>query len=174
MCRRGYERAYASTNPLPQDGTDLWSARSPYAHHSSSSSQPSALLYHPKSRHRKLQISRNPEPEAKGDRLETMAGNCAAVGCGCIIENHPIELNNMRISRFIFPARVFHVSLAFVTLLIIATSGGAQQPGPQPAATRFDVTHYRIEAQLIPDQHMLRAGADITVIPQESTRSLVF
>ena len=51
---------------------------------------------------------------------------------------------------------------------------GAQQPAPQQAATRFDVTNYRIEAQLIPDQHMLRAGADITFIPLEATRSLVF
>ncbi|MGZ9272958.1 MAG: M1 family metallopeptidase, partial [Candidatus Binatia bacterium] len=59
-------------------------------------------------------------------------------------------------------------------LVVIAVSLSAQQPAPQQAATRFDVTNYRIEAQLIPDQHMLRAGADITVIPQEATRSLVF
>ncbi len=51
---------------------------------------------------------------------------------------------------------------------------GAQQPAPQPAGARFDITNYRIEAQLIPEQHMLRAGADITLIPQEATRSLVF
>jgi len=50
----------------------------------------------------------------------------------------------------------------------------AQQPPPSPAGTRFDVTNYRIEAQLIPDQHLLRAGADITFIPLESTRSVVF
>jgi len=61
-----------------------------------------------------------------------------------------------------------------VTFVGIATIANAQQPAPQQAATRFDVSNYRIEAQLIPDQHMLRAGADVTVIPLESTRSLVF
>jgi hypothetical protein len=60
------------------------------------------------------------------------------------------------------------------TLVLFALSASAQQPAPQQAATRFDVTNYRIEAQIIPEQHMLRAGADITVIPLEATRSLVF
>ncbi len=64
--------------------------------------------------------------------------------------------------------------LMLVTFVGIATIANAQQPAPQQAATRFDVSNYRIEAQLIPDQHMLRAGADVTVIPLESTRSLVF
>ncbi len=66
------------------------------------------------------------------------------------------------------------VLLAIVTLFVITTAGSGQQPAPQQAASRFDITNYRIEAQLIPDQHLLRAGADVTVIPQESTRSLVF
>ena len=76
----------------------------------------------------------------------------------------------MKIRRPIFPQVLFAVAALFV----IATAASAQQPAPQPAATRFDVTNYRIEAQLIPDQHTLRAGADITVIPQDATRSLVF
>lgn len=76
----------------------------------------------------------------------------------------------MKIRRPIFP----QLLLSVFTLFIIATTAGAQQPAPQPAATRFDVTSYRIEAQLIPDQHMLRAGADVTVVPQDATRSLVF
>src|SRR6266536_3209644 len=59
-------------------------------------------------------------------------------------------------------------------LLLSAISVNGQQPAPQPAASRFDITSYRIEAQIIPDQHLLRAGADATVIPLESTRSLVF
>ena len=66
------------------------------------------------------------------------------------------------------------VLLAIVTVFVITTAGSGQQPAPQQAASRFDITNYRIEAQLIPDQHLLRAGADVTVIPQESTRSLVF
>ena len=76
----------------------------------------------------------------------------------------------MKISRSIFP-QVFSFLAVFMAL---AGSASAQQPAPQQAASRFDITNYRIEAQLIPDQHMLRAGADITVIPLEATRSLVF
>jgi photosystem II stability/assembly factor-like uncharacterized protein len=38
----------------------------------------------------------------------------------------------------------------------------------------IDVIDYRIEVQLIPDQHLLRAGADIIFIPLQSTRSVVF
>jgi tetratricopeptide (TPR) repeat protein len=76
----------------------------------------------------------------------------------------------MKIRRSSFP----QVLLSVITLFVVATAAGAQQPAPQPAATRYDVVSYRIEAQLIPDQHMLRAGADVTVVPQEPTRSLVF
>src|SRR6185503_18919232 len=66
------------------------------------------------------------------------------------------------------------VLLSIVTLFVITTAASAQQPAAQPAANRFDITNYRIEAQLIPDQHMLRAGADISVVPLDATRSLVF
>jgi aminopeptidase N len=75
----------------------------------------------------------------------------------------------MKILRPTFP-RVF----SFVGALMFAAAANAQQPAPQQAASRFDITNYRIEAQLIPEQHMLRAGADIAVTPLESTRSLVF
>lgn len=67
--------------------------------------------------------------------------------------------------------RLLVVIAAFLTLVIPAQ---AQQPAPQPSGPRFDVTNYRIEAQLIPEQHLLRAGADITVVPLEATRSIVF
>jgi aminopeptidase N len=59
-------------------------------------------------------------------------------------------------------------------LFLLGFSVKAQQPAPQQAASRYDITSYRIEAQLIPDQHMLRAGADISFTPLESTRSVVF
>src|SRR6266403_5534940 len=62
----------------------------------------------------------------------------------------------------------------FILLFGLLTSASAQQPAPQPAASRYDITNYRIEAQIIPDQHLLRAGADITFTPLESTRSVVF
>ena len=68
-------------------------------------------------------------------------------------------------------ARLPVVATILLTLVFCAQ---AQQPAPQPAASRYDVTSYRIEAQLIPEQHMLRAGADVSFIPLESTRSVVF
>jgi aminopeptidase N len=80
----------------------------------------------------------------------------------------------MKISRSIFPQVFSQKFFSLAALIVIATTANGQQPAPQQAATRFDVTNYRIEAQLIPDQHMLRAGADVTVTPQEATRSLVF
>jgi tetratricopeptide (TPR) repeat protein len=68
--------------------------------------------------------------------------------------------------------RTLAANLALLVLAFVSAS--AQQPAPQQAASRYDITNYRIEAQLIPDQHMLRAGADITFIPLEATRSVVF
>src|SRR5437588_9008531 len=64
-------------------------------------------------------------------------------------------------------------SLAAIALFIsaFASTAAAQQPS---AGSRFDVTNYRIEAQLSPDEHTLRAGADITFVPQDPTRSIVF
>ncbi|HKR60173.1 MAG TPA: M1 family aminopeptidase [Pyrinomonadaceae bacterium] len=68
-----------------------------------------------------------------------------------------------------FAAGLFAAAAFFA----IAISASAQQPAAQPGS-RYDITNYRIEAQLIPEQHMLRAGADVTVLPLEATRSLVF
>lgn len=69
-------------------------------------------------------------------------------------------------STFLFSLAV---SLA---LFALAAAGAAQQ---QPVAgSRFDVTNYHIEVQLHPDEHTLRAGADVTFTPLESTRSVVF
>jgi aminopeptidase N len=64
--------------------------------------------------------------------------------------------------------------MTVLALLTLALSVRSQQPAPQQAASRFDVTNYRIEAQIIPDQHMLRAGADVTFLPLDATRSVVF
>src|SRR6185503_20606947 len=61
-----------------------------------------------------------------------------------------------------------------LAVLTLALSAAAQQPAPQPAVNRFDVTHYRIEAQIIPEEHMLHAGADVTFTPLDATRSVVF
>jgi aminopeptidase N len=76
----------------------------------------------------------------------------------------------MRRTKRIFPGILAALAVAFT----LAISGNSQQPAPQQSASRFDVTNYRIEAQIIPDQHMLRAGADITLVPLDATRSIVF
>ena len=70
----------------------------------------------------------------------------------------------------IFPG----IMAALAVVLTMAVSARPQQPAPQQSASRFDVTNYRIEAQIIPDQHMLRAGADVTFIPLDATRSVIF
>jgi aminopeptidase N len=69
---------------------------------------------------------------------------------------------------------VFPSVMTVLAVLTLALSVKSQQPAPQQAASRFDVTHYRIEAQIIPDEHMLRAGADVTFTPLDATRSVVF
>jgi aminopeptidase N len=69
---------------------------------------------------------------------------------------------------------IFPGLLAAVAVLMLATQGMSQQPAPQQPASRFDVTHYRIEAQIIPEEHMLRAGVDVTFTPLDATRSVVF
>src|SRR5947209_10460116 len=60
-------------------------------------------------------------------------------------------------------------------LFAIGSAASISSSQQQPAAgSRYDVTNYRIEVQLTPEQHTLRAGADLTFVPQEATRSVVF
>src|SRR3954470_3449781 len=61
------------------------------------------------------------------------------------------------------------LSVLFVAFIPTAIAQQASQ-----TRSRYDITNYHIEAQLLPDEHMLRAGADITLTPLEATRSLVF
>jgi aminopeptidase N len=69
---------------------------------------------------------------------------------------------------------IFSAGLASLAFTLGLAITGKSQQAAQQMASRFDVTNYRIEAQLIPDQHLLRAGADITFIPLDATRSVVF
>ena len=64
----------------------------------------------------------------------------------------------------------FSITVLTFVLCVFGSSATAQ-PG---AASRYDVTNYRIEAQLNPDEHTLRAGADIVFVPADATRSVVF
>src|SRR5437773_7503543 len=62
-----------------------------------------------------------------------------------------------------------------VVALALCFFGSAARAQQTPVAgSRYDVTNYRIEVQLNPDEHVLRAGADITFVPQDATRSIVF
>ena len=61
-----------------------------------------------------------------------------------------------------FPRILAGILAVFAGLFVINLTARAQQPAAQPAGSRYDITNYRIEAQLIPEQHMLRAGAEIT------------
>ncbi|HEX8709458.1 MAG TPA: M1 family aminopeptidase [Pyrinomonadaceae bacterium] len=70
-----------------------------------------------------------------------------------------------------FPFRALRAALLSASaLLFLLAPAVAQQAG----RARFDVTNYRIEAQLIPDQHTLRAGAEVTFTPLDATRTVVF
>ena len=64
----------------------------------------------------------------------------------------------------------FSTAVLTFAFCMFASSALAQPAG----GTRYDITNYRIEAQLNPDEHTLRAGADITFVPQDATRSIVF
>jgi len=57
--------------------------------------------------------------------------------------------------------------------LLICSSAVAARAQTVPGS-RYDVTNYRIEVQLNPDEHLLRAGADVTFVPLDATRSVVF
>jgi len=67
--------------------------------------------------------------------------------------------------------RSLSLCIAILAAALLAGSSAFAQPA---AGSKFDVTNYRIEAQLNPDEHTLRAGADITFVPQDATRSIVF
>jgi aminopeptidase N len=62
-----------------------------------------------------------------------------------------------------------------VLALIVCSFGAAARAQTQTGpGSRYDVTNYRIEVQLNPDEHTLRAGADVTFVPLDATRSVIF
>ena len=68
--------------------------------------------------------------------------------------------------------KLLSAAIFAATFSLFAATGSAQtQPSTR---ARFDVTNYRIEVQLHPEEHTLRAGADITFTPIDPTRSVVF
>lgn len=71
-----------------------------------------------------------------------------------------------------FRTKLLSLISSALALVAFASAANAQQPAV--AGTRYDITNYRIEVQLQPDDHTLRAGADVTFTPLEATRSVVF
>ncbi|MFN2454653.1 MAG: M1 family metallopeptidase [Pyrinomonadaceae bacterium] len=68
--------------------------------------------------------------------------------------------------------RIFRTTtLAACALFCTLISISAQQ---KSGRARYDVTDYRIDAQLLPAEHLLRATGDVTFTPQDATRSVVF
>ncbi len=70
-----------------------------------------------------------------------------------------------------FRLRLFPRVALLATLLAISLQAASAQ---QTGRARFDVTNYRIEAQLQPAEHMLRAAAEVTFTPLDATRSVIF
>src|SRR5260370_27822588 len=92
-----------------------------------------------------------------------------------ILSNRPFQWSNLRsrISNLKFQILVSAIALAssVMTLYLGSTAFAQQQP---VAGARYDITNYRIEVQLSPNEHTLRAGADVTFVPLDATRSVVF
>ncbi|MDQ1590212.1 MAG: hypothetical protein QOG71_839 [Pyrinomonadaceae bacterium] len=66
-------------------------------------------------------------------------------------------------------------ALAALAVTMFAAFASTPDVSAQPrGGTRFDVTHYRIEAELRPAEHILRANADVTFTPLDTTRSVIF
>jgi aminopeptidase N len=71
-------------------------------------------------------------------------------------------------------SRFSATAAALVFTIFAALSFAPDASAQQRGGTRFDVTHYRIEAELRPTEHILRANADVTFTPLDTTRSVVF
>ena len=67
----------------------------------------------------------------------------------------------------------FRVTQLAALMLLLPGALYAQAPAT-PGRARFDVTNYRIEAELRPAEHILRAVGDVTFTPLEATRTVVF
>ncbi|HEV2761655.1 MAG TPA: hypothetical protein VGV38_01575, partial [Pyrinomonadaceae bacterium] len=68
----------------------------------------------------------------------------------------------------------FKRTAALALALVGLTAGTAAAQTQQTARARFDVTHYRIDAELRPSENFLSAVGDVTFTPLDATRSVVF
>jgi aminopeptidase N len=71
-------------------------------------------------------------------------------------------------------SRISNVRSRIAVLAIALCFFGLTAHAQTALGSRYDIANYRIEVQLNPDEHTLRAGADITFVPLDATRSIVF
>src|SRR5436305_1607249 len=92
-----------------------------------------------------------------------------------VLSNRPFQWSNLRfrISNLKFQMSVSAIALASSVMTLCLSSTAFTQQLPV-AGARYDITNYRIEVQLSPNEHTLRAGADVTFVPLDATRSVVF
>jgi aminopeptidase N len=72
------------------------------------------------------------------------------------------------------PARLSRFTAGIVACLALAIAASSANAQTTPGRARFDVTNYRIDAELRPAEHILRATGDVTFTPLEATRTVVF
>jgi aminopeptidase N len=99
---------------------------------------------------------------------------------GCIIKGTLRAPQNLskKVSPFMsnFSARPSRFAAAALACLVLALAFAASAFAQTTNANRarFDVTNYRIDAELRPAEHILRASGDVTFTPLDATRTVVF
>jgi aminopeptidase N len=63
---------------------------------------------------------------------------------------------------------------ALLCLALLVASASLALAQATPGRARFDVTNYRIDAELRPAEHLLVATGDVTFTPADATRTVVF
>src|SRR5207237_7050556 len=63
-------------------------------------------------------------------------------------------------------------ALAAAAIFVFSTAAFAQQT--QIQRSTFDVTNYRMDVSLVPNENKLNATVDVDFVPQEDTRSVAF
>jgi tetratricopeptide (TPR) repeat protein len=62
----------------------------------------------------------------------------------------------------------------FTTAAFAFAAIGVGAQGTQKGATDYDVQHYKVDAELVPSQQLLKARAEVRFVPSAETRSVVF
>lgn len=62
----------------------------------------------------------------------------------------------------------------WAALILSLAASAAISQGTAKGSTEFDVQHYRIDADLIPAEQLIRAKAEVRFVPASETRSVIF